>query len=452
MADSQRQTILPPQDLAAEQGVIGGILAHGRDAVAQVSPILEPDDFYDARHRLVYLAEVMLWDRGEPVDEITVMGWLADSGQLESVGGAAYLAQLTDVILSPAHLEHYAQVVRGKARLRQVVAAARQVIEVATTAHDADEALAEAQQLINKAAQGGQMGGIQATADLLPRVYAAYEDRRQSGGRDSRAIPTGWPALDDRLGGLRPGKLIMPAGRPGMGKTSWMLGLAANVALRQGRTVLFATKEQPPAEMVDWLVCAEGQINTQSWSAGRTTLAEHQSADNRRRELERAPLWWLQVRERGDRALRSIASHAAYLKAQRGLALVLADYIQIMSQTRTRHEDISEISAGLKALAMDLDVPVVAAAQLSREVERRDDKRPILADLKGSGSLEEDADLVLLFYRPAYYDRMSQDKTVQIGIAKHRGGAVGRVDLVFDAPCVRFWDPAAAPAGPAGLF
>lgn len=445
MSDNRGQ-MAPPQDLAAERGVVGGLLVHGRDLVAQVSMILSPDDFFDVRHRLVYLAEVMLWDRGEPVDEITVMGYLAEQGNLTVVGGAAFLAQLSDVILSPAHVEHYARVVRGKARLRQMVAAARKVVEIASHAHDADEALAEGQRIINQAAQGGQMGGIQATADLLPRVYAAYEERRQSGGKDFRAIPTGWPALDACLGGLRPGKLIMPAGRPGMGKTSWMLGLAANVALRQGRTVLFATKEQPPTEMVDWLICAEGQINTQHWAAGRTDSAEHFSADNRRRELESAPLWWLQVRERGDRALRSIASHAAYLKAQRGLALVLADYIQIMSQTRTKHEDISEISSGLKALAMDLDIPVVAAAQLSRKVEERDDKRPCMADLKGSGSLEEDADVVLLFYRPAYYDKGSQDKTVQVGVDKHRGGPTGRVDLVFDAPCVRFWDPAASPS------
>ena len=432
----------PPQDLAAEQGVLGAILAQGRDIVSLVSPLLDAEHFYDRRHGMIWLAAHQLWDRGEPVDEITVAGYLAEQGTLDSVGGPDLLAALANVVLAPEHAEHYARTVRGKAMLRRMVAAAGQIIESAGRAHDVEVALAEAQRLINQAAAGGQLGAVQSTAQVLGPVFAAYQDRHSTGGRDDRALPTGFRSLDGLIGGLRPGKLIIPAGRPGMGKTSWMLSLAANVAIRQGRPVLFATKEQPPAEMVDWLVCSEGQVNTQAWASGRTTPQQHRSAEVRREVLERAPLYWLRVRERGDRALRSLMSHARSLQASKGLALVCVDYIQIMSLTRTRHEDISEISGGLKELGMELEVPVVAAAQLSREVERREDKRPVLSDLKGSGSLEEDADMAMLFYRPAYYDRASSDNSVQVGIAKHRGGPCGMVRLQFDAGCVRFWDEA----------
>ncbi len=453
MGDSQpgRKDDKPPvpMDLGAEQGVLGGILVHGGESVAMVSSLLNAEDFYERRHGLVYSAALMLWDRGEPVDEITVTGYLHDQCHLEAVGGPAFLAALSDLILSPAHVEHYARVVRGKAALRRVVAAAEHIIHQAGRAHDADQALADAQARIAQAVQSGHLGAVLSTRDVLGPVFAAYQDRRDNGGRDDRALPTGFPSLDGVIGGLRPGKLILPAGRPGMGKTCWMLNLSANVSLRQRKTVLFATAEQPPAEMVDWLVCCEGQVNTQAWASGKTTGAEERSAMARREDLERAPLYWLKVREKGSRALRSIMSHAQYLRTSNGLALLVVDYIQKIARS-TKHEDISEISSGLKDAAMELEIPVVAAAQLSRTIDDRDDKRPKLNDLKGSGSLEEDADMVLSFFRPAYYNHVPDDGSVKVGILKHRGGPTGSIELRFDKDCVRFWDEAASQQG--GLF
>jgi len=426
----------PPCDLAAEQGVLGGALIHGNEVMAAVSSVLEYGDFFDRRHAAVYLAMDQLFDRGEPVDEITVTSYLRDQGKLAEVGGEVFLAELADAVLGPLHVEHYAQLVRKKAELRQIAAAAAQARSIALNpGMDPDVALAEAERLLMASRDRVTRGRLIPMAEVLPRIAQEFEERRKS-GKDPNALPTGFRALDKQLGGgMRPGDLVIGAGRPGMGKTSFGLSVALNVAVRQGKTVLIVSREQRAEQLAGLMLCSLSGVSTQAWRSGRITPMEMANLDHGRRRLQDAPVFFYH----DSRDMGKIRTHARILKARNALALVILDYVQLFAQRQTA-ELIGEVSRNLKALAMDLGVPILALSQINREVSKRDDPKPHVEDLKGSGNQEEDADVVLLFFRPGCYSADADRTLAQVSMPKQRGGPVGAVNLLFRPEFTRFED------------
>jgi len=426
----------PPCDLHAEVGVLGGILVHGEEVMAAVSGVLEYEDFFDRRHAAIYLAMDQLFDRGEPVDEITVTSYLRDQGKLKEIGGETFLAELTDTMLGPAHVEHYAHLVRKKAELRQIAAAAARVRSIALNpGMDPDVALAEAEQLLMASRDRVTKGSVVAMAEVLPAVAREFEERRK-GGRDPNALPTGFRDLDRQLGGgMRPGDLVIGAGRPGMGKTSFGLSVALNVAVRQGKAVLIVSCEQRAEQLAGLMLCSLSGVSTQAWRSGRATPVEMANLGHGQKRLQGAPVFFYH----DSRDMGKIRTHARLLKARNSLALVILDYIQLFAVRQTA-ELIGEVSRGLKALAMDLGVPILALSQINREVSKREDPKPHVEDLKGSGNQEEDADVVLLFFRPGCYSAEADRTLAQVSVPKQRGGPVGAVNLRFRQEFVRFED------------
>ena len=430
--------LLPPQDLSAEQGVLGGCLVHGADVVALVSDILEEGDFHNPRHEKIFLAINQLWDRGEPVDETTVTGWLNDSGGLQYIGGPIILAELADIAIAPAHVEHYAKLVHDKAILRQMLNELNKAAREVCSERDPDELLNRVQASINRLSEKAHVGQLLSNRQVVGKVFADLQERMKQ-GRDPNAVSWGLSELDRVTGGMQPGDLIVPAGRPSMGKTSFALRSAGNLAIRQGLPVLFASGEQTENQLVSWLICSEAKINTQNWRTGRVSTVELANAKMKREVIERAPLYWLPG---GAGGIRGIEARARSIQARHGkLGMVVVDYIQRYARS-SKEEHVSNTSKELKDMAMALRVPVMALSQLNRKVEDRDPPKPRLADLRGSGAIEQDTDIVLLFYRPAYYDKHldGEERLVHVGVAKNRGGPRGELKLYFTPEYVRFDD------------
>lgn len=430
----------PPQDPHAEQGLLAAGLLYGAEAVQEAAAVLEPGDFSDRRHGQIFAAMLHLAETGPPVDELTVSACLRDRGRLAEVGGPGYLAELGNLLVSQGHAESYARRVKDKARLRRVLEATQraQAAIYSSQADDASAALAEVDRLLFEARQHGAAGDLVRTADLLPELWAAFEQRR-AGGKDPSALPTGFASLDRVLGGgLRPGDLAYVAGRPGMGKSALLACVAANVAVRQAQPVLFASLEMTPSQLVSRLFCSESFVGTSAWGLGQVGDVDMKRLESTKRILAEAPLFWLGR----IKSVAELASRARLAKAREGLRLVVFDYVQRAAR-RQSVEEIAAVSGALKGMALDLGVPVLAAVQLSREVEKRTPPEPVLSDLKGAGDLEQDADVVALLYRPGYYARDTLDQTVKVCVAKHRNGPTGVVELVFRDEFVRFSEVAA---------
>lgn len=433
---SHQQT--PPQDLPAEQGLLGGCIAHGADVVGFIADILEPDDFFDRRHAAIYLAIHQLWDRGTAVDEITVASYLADGGRLEMVGGPQYLGDLADIIITPSHVEHYARLIRKKSVLRRMLASLDKARARIFAVDDPDVVMGEVQEGVNKLALTAHQGGAISNRELMDTVFTRARQRQQQ-KEDPDSVPFGLQPLDDVTGGMQRGDLIVPAGRPGMGKSSFALRVAVNVAVDQRLPVLFATQEQTEKEMGNWLVCSVAGINTMHWRTGNIAPADMTRADVKRPVLEKAPLYWLCGPAGG---LRGIEAQARSIQAREGdLGLIVVDYIQLFAK-RLNDEEIGAVSRALKQMAMRLKVPMLAVSQLNRDVEKRpiNERRPVITDLRGSGSLEQDANVVILLYRPAEYGQADpgQEGLVLVNIPKHRGGPKGTKRLWFTPEHVRF--------------
>lgn len=431
-----RESQNPPHDLAAEQGVLGGILVHGDEVMAAVAGVLEYEDFYNRHHAAVYLAMHQLWDRGQPVDEITVSGYLRDQGTLNNMGGPAFLAELADSVIGPAHVEHYAKMVRTKAELRQIAAAAAQAREMALNpATDPNDALAEAERLLLASRDRAVRGQMVNIGQVLPQAFEDFEQRRKL-GRDPHALPTSFKELDRLLsGGMRPGDLVIGAGRTSMGKTSFGLSVALNVGVHMGKTVLIVSREQMSAQLAGMMLCSWSQVSTQAWRSGKVTQEGLANLKYGGRKLEQAPIYF--YHQSSD--MNKMRTHARLLKARQDLALLVFDHIQRFAK-RSTAEEIGAISRNLKDLAMDLGIPVLALSQVNREVTKQGSPKPYLEALKGSGSLEEDADVVLLFFRPGYYDKTADQTLTMVQVAKQRGGPTGKVSLCFRQEFVRFED------------
>lgn len=440
MSDSLDAT--PPHDLFAEQAALGGILRSG-DLVGDVGEILIPRDFYRPAHRLIYEAMLALHARGEAVDHITVGGELADRHELEKVGGHSYLHTLLDKNPSAGSTTHYARKqVKPPARRRRMLEAGHRAVQIAQTVTDADAAAEQIEAVmhaalldVDSATDGPTPIGATLTA-TLDRLEA------RENGQGVTGVPTGFSDLDELTGGLQPGQLVVIAARPGVGKSTLALDVARAAAIRHSLPVLFASLEMSRPELDDRLLSAEARVSLQSIRLGRIG-DDWPQISRRLGEIADAPL---HIDASPGLSVATIRTRARRMQRRTGLSLLVVDYLQLLvtaGKSENRQQEVSAISRSLKLLAGELGIPVVALSQLNRGAEQTKDHRPQLSQLRDSGAIEQDADMVILIYRP---DAVEEDSArageADLIVAKNRNGPMGTVTVAFQGHYSRFVDMA----------
>ena len=422
---------LPPQNLEAEQSVLGAILLEN-GAMAKAMEILTEEDFYKTAHRKIYLAMLDLSEHGEVIDQITLSEYLKRNGTLESVGGSAYLAELVQVVPTAANVKYHSKIVREKALLRGLIGTATEVITRGyDNAGSVDDLVDYAERSVFSLAQG-KLG--RSFTELKHAIMESLEFVNTLFQRSERitGVPTGFEELDDLTAGLQPSDLIVIAGRPSMGKTSLALGMAQWAAVRCKKVVGVFSLEMSKAQLVLRMLSSEAHVDSHLLRIGKLTQKDWADLSEAASRLEGAKIF---IDDTGAMTVQQMRGKARRLKAEHGLDLLIVDYLQLVqgkSDAESRQQEISDISRSLKALAKELNVPVVALSQLSRAVEARTDKRPMLADLRESGAIEQDADVVMFIYRDEVYHPDTEDKGVaEILVSKHRNGPTGIRKLVF---------------------
>jgi replicative DNA helicase len=432
---------LAPANVEAEEAVLGSLLLDGA-AVIRVAAQLAPDDFHRPANGLLYAAMLELYGRREAIDVVTLSAELERAGQLEAVGGLMYLTQLIDRTPVAAHVEYYAGLVERSAVQRRLITAAGQIAQVAyeDEAETVEETVDRAEALLFGVLQDRQHRDLVPLSVLLDRYFEKIEEIRDR--QDAMlGTRTGFRDLDRLLGGLQPSDLCIVAGRPGMGKTSWLNSVAANVAETMRGTVAFFSLEMSAEQLVQRLIASKTGISTHHLRIGQIRDDEIELVMRAIGELASAALY---IDDTPGLSPFDLRTKVRRLHAERGVDLVIVDYLQLMHSGRrseNRVQEISHISRALKGLAREVRVPVIAASQLSRAVESRADRRPQLSDLRESGSIEQDADMVLFLYRDSVYNEHSEKKNIaEVHVAKHRHGPTGNVEMVFVPHETRFVD------------
>ncbi|MGB9768141.1 replicative DNA helicase [Dictyoglomus turgidum] len=427
---------VPPHNEEAEQAVLGAMLL-SRDAIAKVIEILNPDSFYYEHHGIIFRIIVELFEKGLPVDLVSVTEELRSRNLLERVGGSVYLASLLDVVPTAANVEYYANIVAEKALLRRLITAGTEIVSLGYRENENPELLVDkAEQLIFDIAQHHRFRTLVPLRDILAKSFKEIERIHQT-GKPFTGIPTGFWDLDRKTGGFQPSDLIIVAARPGMGKTSFCLNIAQHVALEEHLPVAIFSLEMSSFQLALRLLGSEAQIDIHRLRTGQIREQEWPKLARAFGKLAEAPIF---VDDTPDLNVIEMRARARRLKAEIGLSLIIVDYLQLirlLDRDKSEHQQISEISRGLKSLARELEVPVIAISQLSRAVETRAERRPQLSDLRGSGGLEQDADVVIFIYREGYYKAQEAEidsdlpEEVEIIIAKQRNGPTGTVKLLF---------------------
>ncbi|WP_043964443.1 replicative DNA helicase [Anoxybacillus thermarum] len=423
---------LPPQNIEAEQAVLGAILLEP-SALTTASEILIPEDFYRAAHQKIFRTMLQLSDRGEPVDLVTVTSELADANALEEIGGVSYLTELANAVPTAANVQYYAKIVEEKSILRRLIRTATSIAQDGYTREDeVEDVLNEAERKILEVSQRKNTSGFQSIKDVLVQAYDNIEMLHNRKG-EITGIPTGFIELDRMTAGFQRSDFIIVAARPSVGKTAFALNIAQNVATRTSENVAIFSLEMGAQQLVMRMLCAEGNINAQNLRTGKLTPEDWGKLTMAMGSLSNAGIF---IDDTPNIRVSEIRAKCRRLKQEHGLGMVLIDYLQLIQGSgrnrENRQQEVSEISRSLKALARELDVPVIALSQLSRSVEQRQDKRPMMSDLRESGSIEQDADIVAFLYRDDYYDKESENKNIiEIIIAKQRNGPVGTVQLAF---------------------
>jgi replicative DNA helicase len=439
---------VPPQNLDAEESVLGAMmLAAG--AIAAVSEVLSADgrEFYRESHARIYRAALALYAKGEPVDAITLVDELDERSELDEVGGRARVHELAALVPASANAGHYARIVKEAATLRGLIRVGGEIARLGwERPGETAELVDQAEQLLFDLSQERAQGEFSHIELLLKesfeRITALYES-----GADVTGVPSGFRDLDRITSGFQEGNLIILAARPSMGKSALGLGIAANLAVRRSVPVAIFTLEMSKSEVTQRLMCSEAKVESQRLRTGKLSAEDWPRLTAACDKLAKAPIY---VDDSGSITMMEIRSKARRLKSKHPeLGLVLVDYLQLMTSGTTaenRVQEVSQISRSLKVLARDLEVPIVALSQLSRAVEQRHDKRPILSDLRESGSLEQDSDIVCFIYRDEYYagDESDQQGLAEVHVAKHRNGPTDTVKLSFLKRYAKFADLAAA--------
>jgi len=435
---------LLPQNVEAEAGVLGSLLIDP-DATVQVADFLKPDDFYREAHRAIYQAMIDLYENRAPADLITLTDELARRGKLEDIGGLSYVSSLANQVPTSANVEYYARIVERTAILRRLIHAAGQIAAVAYNEPEATVALDQAEKLIFNVSQRSMRADLEPIRDTL-REYMDKLDQLHERRGDIVGVATGFTDLDKLTGGLQKSDLVILAARPAVGKTGLSLSLAHNAALRFGHTIGIFSLEMSKEQLVARLLSMDAGVDQQRLRTGRLQDDEWDRISESVGRLSEAKIY---LDDTPGISLVEMRSKARRLMMERGFDLLIVDYLQLMQGSgggRAGHEnrvqEISEISRGLKGLARELDIPVLALSQLSRAVESRTDKRPQLSDLRESGSIEQDSDIVMFIYRDEVYNPETTERPniADIIIAKHRNGPVGTINLYFQAAQTRFRD------------
>ncbi len=444
MAQAVQTAPVPPQSLDAEESVLGAMML-SPGAIATVSEILDPGDFYRESHAKVFRSALALWAKGEPVDAITVVDELEERGELETVGGRVRIHELAALVPATANAGHYARIIRESATLRGLIRAGGEISRLGWEGiGEPAELVDRAEQVIFTLSQQRTSGDFAHIETLLKesfeRITALYES-----GSDITGLASGFRDFDRLTSGFQPGNLVVVAARPSMGKSAFGLCVAANLAVRHGVPVAIFTLEMSKAEVTQRLMCSEAKVESQRLRSGRLAPEDWPRLTAACDKLAKAPIY---VDDTGSVTMMEIRSKARRLKSkQQDLGLVVVDYMQLMTSgtnAENRVQEVSQISRNLKLLARDLDLPILAMSQLSRAVEQRHDKRPILSDLRESGSIEQDADLVAFLYRDDYYnDDSDQQGIAEVILAKHRNGPTDTVKLSFLKRYAKFADLAA---------
>jgi replicative DNA helicase len=436
---------IPPHSIEAEQSVIGGLMLDNT-AFERVADLIGENDFYRYDHRLIWSQVSKLIEKSHPADVLTVFEALKSSGKVEDSGGLQYLNQLAQEVPSAANIRRYAEIVRDKSVLRRLISTSDEIASQALNplGKDTRQLLDEAESKIFQIGEEGARGkvGFQSLQDILSQVVAQVESLVENQGSDGvTGTPTGFVDLDQMTSGLQPGDLIIVAGRPSMGKTAFSLNIAENVAINQGLPVAVFSMEMGASQLVMRMLCSVGRIDQQKVRTGRLGDDDWMRLMSTMQKMQDAQLFIDETPGLNPLELRARARRLARKYGQMGLIVI--DYLQLMSGSSSNGEnratEISEISRSLKALAKELKCPVIALSQLNRSLETRPDKRPIMSDLRESGAIEQDADVILFIYRDEVYDADSKDKGyAEIIIGKQRNGPIGKVKLTFLGQNTRF--------------
>jgi replicative DNA helicase len=437
---------VPPQNLEAEESVLGAMML-SPGAIGAVSEVLDASDFYRESHAVIYRAALALYAKGEPVDAITLVDELEERGELEAAGGRVRIHELAALVPASANAGHYARIVREMATLRGLIRAGGEIAQLGwERPGETADLVDRAEQVVFDLSQARVTSEFSHIEELLKdsfeRITALYE-----AGADVTGTPSGFRDLDRLTSGFQPGNLIIVAARPSMGKSGLGLCMAANLAVRAEVPVAMFTLEMSKAEVTQRLMCSEAKVESQRLRTGKLGADDWPRLTAACDRLAKAPVY---VDDQGSITMMEIRSKARRLKTREpSLGLIIVDYLQLMTSGSTaenRVQEVSQISRSLKVLARDLDVPILAMSQLSRAVEQRHDKRPILSDLRESGSIEQDADLVMFIYRDEYYNEESDQQGIaEVHLAKHRNGPTDTVKLSFLKRYAKFAD--LAPAG-----
>jgi len=433
--DNARQTNQAPQNLEAEASLLGAILIDS-DALVKIADSITTQDFYDARHQRIFEAVAQLYEKRSPIDVLTLADQLKGNGFLEMIGGPAYLTELTNFVPTAAHIEQYADIVAQKAVRRRLIKTSK---ELTTLGYDETKAIKElieeAEANLFEVSQQHVKQTITSIEDVLAESFERFDDLHKDKNK-VRGIPTGFRDMDDILAGLQRSDLFILAARPSMGKTAFSLSLAHNVAVQAKEPVLIFSLEMSKEQLVDRLLAMESGVDAWALRTGNLTDSDFEKLGQAMGTLSEAKIF---IDDTPGLTVSDLRTKARRESHKQQLGLIIVDYLQLMSggskfsNGDNRVNEISEISRGLKSIANELNVPLIALSQLSRSVENRKPQIPQLADLRESGSIEQDADVVAFIYREDYYNPESDRKNLMdILIKKHRNGATGGVELYFD--------------------
>lgn len=435
------QENVPPQDIEAEQAVLGAIFLDA-EALVEAMAQIEPQDFYRRAHQIVFRSMIALNDRNENIDIITLKSQIESENTLEDVGGISYLTELSQVTPTASGVAHYAKIVKDKSTLRELIQAATKIVKEGYSQEGSVEEIVEAAEKgILNVSEKRNSTGFQAISDVLNSTME-HIDRLSQQNEEITGLPTGYPELDKMTAGLQPEELIILAARPAVGKTAFALNIAQNIGTRTDRSVAIFSLEMGAESLVNRMLCAEGTIEAGHLRTGQLTEQEWHNLIMAMGSLSNTSIF---IDDTPGIKVSEIRARCRRLAQEKGnLGLILIDYLQLIegSGRESRQQEVSEISRQLKKLAKELKVPVIALSQLSRSVEQRQDKRPVLSDIRESGSIEQDADIVAFLYREDYYQRQGteEDKNeeeqagndvIEVIIEKNRSGARGTVELLF---------------------
>ena len=423
---------IPPHDIDAEQAVIGSMLTD-KDAVVDSIEVLKPDDFYRQDNKTIYEAIVNLYNRAEPIDIITVKSELTSLGKLEAVGGLEYIAALPDKVPTTANVEKYIKIVEEKSILRRLIRTSNELIDLGyAQIEEVDTIIDQAEKKVFEISQKKNQKGYTPIKDILVESFAEIE-KLYNQKEPITGIPTGFADLDYKTAGLHNSDLVLVAARPAMGKSAFALNIATNAAVQAKVPTVIFNLEMSKSQLVNRILCSEAMVDSNKIRTGKIEEDDWVKLATALGPLSEAPIY---IDDTPGITVTEIRAKCRKLKMEKNIGLIVIDYLQLIQgsgkRNSSREQEISEISRSLKILAKELDVPVIALSQLSRAAEQRADHRPMLSDLRESGAIEQDADIVMFLYRDDYYNPDSEKKNIaEVIMAKHRAGSTGTVELLW---------------------